>query len=213
MTHVLIVDDHPIVIQGCRRVLQDMGVETISGADGIVSGYRAYLRQRPDIVITDLSFESDDLGGLALIRRISDRDPDAKILVVSMHNDPAIVSRTLMSGAKGYVLKDAASAELAQAIGRLSAGEPHLDHEMAMKVAMLRAKNDRSPINALTERETQILALLAQGNNNDKIAAKLGISYKTVTNATALIRSKLKLGSLAELIRFAIQNKSDLASQ
>ena len=206
MTSVLIVDDHPIVLQGCRRVLQDMGIDAIKEVTSVISGYRAFLRQRPDIIISDLTFEGDDLGGLALIQRIAAKDHAARIIVFSMHDDPAIVSRALTNGALGYVLKDTSSSELAVAFAKMVAGEPHLSHDLAMKVAMLRAKTDRSPFSGLTDREIQILSLLGQGNSYDKITAKLGISYKTVTNATSLMRTKLKLTSLAELIRFSIHN-------
>lgn len=111
MTSVLIIDDHPMVLQGCRRVLEDMGIGRLYEATTVVSGYRAFLRHHPDVVIVDLTFQGDDLGGLSLIRRIASSDRKARILVLSMHNDPAIVSRALESGALSYVLKDMSSSE------------------------------------------------------------------------------------------------------
>lgn len=159
--------------------------------------------------MTDLTFEGDDLAGLGLIRRIAEKDPTTRIVVFSMHDDPAIVSRALSSGAQGYVLKDGPSSELTTAFMRMLAGEPHLSHELALKVAMLRAKGDHSGVQGLTDREHEILSLLGLGNSYDKIAARLGISYKTVTNAMSVMRAKLKLTSLAELIRFAMNNTMD----
>jgi DNA-binding NarL/FixJ family response regulator len=103
MASVLIIDDHPIVLQGCRRILQDAGVATILEARDIVGGYRLYRRHRPDAVIVDLELQARGLGGLSLIQRIHAHDPHTRILVFSMHSDPAIVARTLEAGALGYV--------------------------------------------------------------------------------------------------------------
>ncbi len=205
MSTALVVDDHPIVLQGCRSILRDLGAENVFSATSVVSGYRAFLRHTPDVVVLDLTFEGDDLGGLSLIGRISSTDKKARILVFSMHNDPTIVSRALESGALGYVLKDSPSSELVVALEKLLAGEAHLSHKLAMQVAMLRSKGGSPATKELTSREVQILTLLGRGNSYDKIAAKLGISYKTVTNACSNMRSKLKITSLAELIRFAIK--------
>jgi len=95
MTRVLIVDDHPIVLQGCRRMLQDAGVAEVLEARDVASGYRLYRRDRPDVMIVDLAVQNKGLGGLALIRRISAHNPRARILVFSMHSDPVIVARAL----------------------------------------------------------------------------------------------------------------------
>lgn len=109
-----------MVLQGCRRVLEDMGIGRLYEATTVVSGYRAFLRHHPDVVIVDLTFQGDDLGGLSLIRRIASSDRKARILVLSMHNDPAIVSRALESGALSYVLKDMSSSEFSTAFERFS---------------------------------------------------------------------------------------------
>ncbi len=206
MTSVLVVDDHPIVLQGCRRVLSEMGAGALHEASSVVAGYRAFHRHHPDVVITDLTFHGDDLAGLSLIRRIASSDKKARILVFSMHNDPTIVSRALESGALSYVLKDTSSTELTVAFEKVMLGEPYLSYKLAMQVAMLRSKGTKSVLGELTDRETQILSLIAKGNAYDKIATKLGISYKTVTNTCSSMRSKLKIATLAELIRFAIAN-------
>jgi len=208
MTQVLIVDDHPMVLQGCRRVLQDIGICALHEATSVISGYRAFLRHHPDVVITDLTFHGDDLGGLSLIQRIAASKIRSRILVLSMHNDPTIVSRALESGALSYVLKDMSPIEFATAFQKVQAGEAHLNHKIAMQVALLRAKKTAQSEHKLTSREVQILALLARGNHYEMIATKLGISYKTVTNACSSMRAKLKLNSLADLIRFAIKNDS-----
>lgn len=204
MTRALVIDDHPITLQGARTILEDMGIVAIDEAATLRAGYRAFLRARPDLVLIDLTLEDDDLSGLALIPRLAALAARPSIIVFSMHNDPTIVARALAAGAASYVLKDAPSDELAVAIRHVLAGEPYLSHALAMKLAMLQAKRHADGATALTERETQILALLGQGNSFEKVAERLGISSKTVSNATALMRAKLDLASLAELIRLAM---------
>lgn len=206
MTRALVVDDHPITLQGARTILEDMGIAPIDEAATIRAGYRLALKSRPELAIVDLTLEHDDLSGLQLVERIAARLAQTRIIVFSMHNDPTIVARALAAGAASYVLKDAPSDELAAAVRHVLAGEPYLSHALAMKVALLQAKRDAAGAAALTERETQILTLLGQGNSYDKVAERLGISIKTVSNATSLMRSKLKLKSLAALIRFAMDN-------
>src|SRR5437773_11802821 len=112
MTSVLIIDDHPIVLQGCRRMLEDAGVETVLEARDAVSGYRLYRRHRPDVVIVDLAMQGSGLAGLPLIRRIRSHDPVPRILVLGMHSDPIIVSPCLDAGATGYRLEDSSSTDI-----------------------------------------------------------------------------------------------------
>ena len=210
MTSALVVDDHPIVFQGCRRVLEDLGVDTIHEATSVTAGYRAFLRQRPDMVVVDLTLDGDDLGGIALIQRIKSAGPKTRVLVLSMHNDPTIVARAIDSGAAGYALKDMPAADLIAAFEKVLGGETYLDHKLAMQVAMLRATEDRtSPLRILSEREKQILSLLGRGHGYDQIALKLGVSYKTIANTASQMKEKLKIDTLAGLIRFAIANDSD----
>src|SRR3954454_13869548 len=162
MTSVLIIDDHPIVLQGCRRVLLDGGVETVLEARDIVSGYRLYRRHRPDVVIIDLSLQGNGLGGLPLIQRIRAHDPRTRILVFSMHSDPIIVSRALKAGAAGYILKDTASRDLLEAFERVRNGGHYLANELAVQVALVGSGVRRDPLAELTPRELQMLGLLAE---------------------------------------------------
>src|SRR6266540_3318210 len=123
MTSVLIIDDHPIVLQGCRRMLEDAGVKTVLEARDATSGYRLYRRHRPDVVIVDLAMQGGGLGGLEVIRRMRSHDPRSRILVFSMHSDPIIAARALEAGATGYVLKD--SNELMKAFDQVRSGKPY----------------------------------------------------------------------------------------
>jgi DNA-binding NarL/FixJ family response regulator len=205
MTSVLIIDDHPIVLQGCRRVLLDAGVATVLEARDIVSGYRLYRRHRPDVVIVDLSLQGNGLGGLPLIQRIKAHDPRTRILVFSMHSDPIIVSRALKAGAAGYILKDTSSKDLLEAFEKVRAGSHYLGNELAMQVALVGSGARRDPLADLTPRELQMLGLLAEGKPYGRIANDLGISYKTVVNTCSQLKQKLGAKNLPDLIRLAVQ--------
>jgi DNA-binding NarL/FixJ family response regulator len=205
VTSVLIIDDHPIVLQGCRRILEDARVETVLEARDAVSGYRSYCRNKPDVVVIDLAMQGKGLGGLALIRRIKSRNARARILVFSMYSDPTIVARALEAGATGYVIKDTSSEEFVEAFEKVRAGTPHLSNELAMQVALVRTGSGGSPLKDLTPREMEVLALLAQGKPYGGIADTLNVSYKTVVNLCAQLRQKLGAKNLPELIRTAVQ--------
>jgi DNA-binding NarL/FixJ family response regulator len=206
MTSVLIIDNHPIVLQGCRRVLEEAGARTFLDARDVVAGYRLYRRHQPDVVILDLALQGSGLAGLALITRIRSRDPRTRILVFSMHKDPIIVSRALEAGANGYVVKDTSADELVKAFERVRAGAPYLSGDLAMDVALLGSRARRDPLSELTRRELETLALLAEGKSYGRIAEELNVSYKTVVNVCSQLKQKLSARNLPELIRAAIQH-------
>ncbi|MGZ3409124.1 MAG: response regulator [Xanthobacteraceae bacterium] len=205
MTSVLIVDDHPIVLQGCRRVLEDAEMTPILEASDLVNGYRLYLRHQPDAVVVDLSIAGDGLGGLALIRRIKLHDPHARVLVLSMHSDPMIVARTLEAGAIGYVLKDTSSDDLVKAVESAVAGKPFISGDLAVRVAMLKSRAQQDPLSELTPRELQMLRLLADGKSYGLIAKDLNVSYKTVVNTCSQLKQKLRAETLPALISVAVK--------
>ena len=206
MTSVLVIDDHPIVLNGCRRILEDAGVDTVLDARDLVSGYRLYRRHLPDVVIIDLALQGSGLAGLPLIQRIKSHDARARILVFSMHSDPVIVARALRAGATGYVVKDTSSEELVVAFEKVRAGTPHLSSDLATQVALVSAGAHRDPLAGLTPRELRTLGLLAEGKSYGRIAEELNVSYKTVVNTCSQLKDKLEAKNLAELIRAAVQH-------
>jgi DNA-binding NarL/FixJ family response regulator len=205
MTRVLIVDDHPVMLQGCRRVFEDAGIESILAASDIVSAYRIYRRHRPEIVIVDLALQGNGLAGLRLIQRIRVHDPRAGIVVFSMHSDPVIVSQALQAGATAYVLKDTSPDHLIEAFDAVRGGRPYLSNELAARVALSRAGASSDPRRDLTARELQTLGLLAEGKSYGRIAEDLCVSYKTVVNTCSQLKHKLNARSLPDLIRMAVQ--------
>jgi two-component system, NarL family, invasion response regulator UvrY len=135
VTSVLVIDDHPIVLQGCRRLLADAGVTSVLEASDVAAGYEIFCRHRPDAVIVDLAIGENRLEGLALIQRIKSHDPQAHILVLSMHRDPIIVARALEAGANGYILKETATDDLLTAIQTIQEGKSYLSQDLALQVA------------------------------------------------------------------------------
>ena len=205
MTSVLIVDDHPIVLQGCRRVLQDRGMAPIFEARDVETANQLARRHQPDVIIVDLAMQGGGLAGLSLIRTIRANNPQARILVFSMHSDPIIVSRALQTGATGYLLKDTSSEDLVRAVEGVAAGTPYLSSDLAARVALVGAGGASNPLADLTPRELQTLGLLAQGKSYGLIAAELNISYKTVVNVCYQLRQKLDVQTLPELVRLSVQ--------
>jgi DNA-binding NarL/FixJ family response regulator len=205
MTRVLIVDDHPIVLQACRRMLQDAGFNDVIEARDTDCGYQLYCNHHPDIVIVDLGIQAKGLGGLELIHRISAHGPHVRILVFSMYSDPAIVARALKAGATGYVAKDASPEDFTEAFESVRSGKPYLSSKLAMQVALANVQTRQSSFAELTPRELQLLSLLAEGNPYSRIAEQLNVSYKTVVNLSAQLKRKLDARNLPELIRAAVQ--------
>jgi len=204
-TSVLIIDDHPVVLQGLRHVLKDAGVKPVLEARDVTSGYRLFRRNRPDVIIVDLGMQGSLLAGLDLIRRMRSHEPCTCILVFSMHSDPMIVARALEAGATGYLLKDTSSDELMKAFDQVRSGKPYLSKELAMPVAFLRPQVGLTPLVNLTSRESQMLSLLAKGKTYSSIAEELGVSYKTVVNTCLHLKRRLGAKNLPELIGVAVR--------
>jgi DNA-binding NarL/FixJ family response regulator len=205
MTSVLVVDDHPVVLQGCRRLLQDADVTSIFQAGDVATGYELFHLHRPDVVIIDLALRKNGLDGLSLIRRINANDRRVPIIVLSMHRDPTIVSRALEAGAIGYVLKDTATEELLKAIQQVQIGHRYLSHSLAIDVAVSRAPYLPDSLVDLTPRELEVLTLLAKGRSYSHIAEELDISYKTTMNISWQLRKKLYVDNLPALVKKAMQ--------
>ena len=201
---ILIVDDHPIVRAGLRRLLagqQDTEVwEATSGKEALL----AFRQQRPDVIILDLNLP--DVGGLEIIGRLKIADPAARILVLSMHDDRIHVTRALQAGAAGYVSKTIPPAEIIEAVRRVAGGRTYVEREIAEELVFSNIQNPVHPLEELSSRDLEILRLLAQGRSLVHIADALGISYKTAANNCSQIKTKLRVATTADLIRLAIEH-------
>jgi two-component system, NarL family, invasion response regulator UvrY len=204
MTTILVIDDHPIVAQGCRQLIEDAGLGTSVEANSSAEALRAVHRFNPDVVIVDLGIDGNELAGLDLIERIR-AGSKAAVLVFSMHRDPIIVNRSLNAGANGYLVKDSAATKLVEAVRTVANGRPYLDHEIAMQLALHGPDKNKKLLADLTARELQILILLAKGKPYSEIASSLRVSYKTVVNTSAKLKTLLGAKTLSELIRSAME--------
>lgn len=203
MTKALIVDDHPIVREACERLLKSSGVETVSQASSPAEAFRIYRSLRPDVIVSDLTIRTGVLDGISLIRRLRLHDKTTPVLVLSMHMDPVIISRTLEVGATGYLLKTTCPEEFIKAFHRVSRGTRYVSHEIASELAFMELRGSVNPLRVLTLRELHTLALIADGKSYGSIAEELH-SYKTIANTASQIKTKLGAKSLPELMRIGI---------
>lgn len=213
MTKILVIDDHPIVLQGCRRVLEDAGIVDITLASNPIEGIRAYRSEKPDVIIIDLAIKKGILVGLTFIRRLRVHDKHTPILVLTMHEDPMIASQSLRLGANGYILKDTSSVDIVKGLQAVRQGKPFLSHAIASAIALMETKGRTNPLSGMTLRELQTLELIAQGKQYTAIAEELNVSYKTIANTCSQIKAKLGVKSLPELMRIAIDHLPEMAGQ
>jgi len=201
---ILIVDDHPIVRAGLRRLLTaEPEIEIREAASGR-EALSVFREQQPTLVILDLNLPG--IGGLEVLARLKAVDPDARILVLSMHDDQIHVTRALQAGAAGYVSKNASPEELLEAIRRVAGGYTYIEHEIAEELVFSQIRPASHPLKDLTSRDLEIMRLLAEGCTLPQIANALGLSYKTAANSCTRIKAKLAATSTAELIRIAIRS-------
>jgi DNA-binding NarL/FixJ family response regulator len=209
MIRILLVDDHAMVRQGIRSLLEGHGGYQIVGEAG---DGREVLHQlaaaTPDLAIMDVAMPR--LNGIETTRQIRAMSPITRVLMLSMHDDPQYVLEALRAGACGYVLKEGAFRELLAAIDAVMQGKVYLSQALhAMKVAEMRQGSGQGPPSALaglTPRERQVLQLIAEGNSGTEIARELGISARTVESHRERIMAKLDLHSIADLTRFAVRH-------
>ncbi|WP_075217366.1 response regulator [Mongoliimonas terrestris] len=205
MTKVIIVDDHPIVLQGCRRLIEESGACEVKASRTFLDAFQLYRRERPDVMIVDLGIAKKALAGLGYIRRLRIVDKSLPILVFSMHVEPTVVRKALSVGATGYVHKDASPEEIRLAFDKVRVGQRYIPGELAMQVALAPDPGQNAGLKDFTRREQEILALLAEGRSYGEIAEELGVSYKTVANVSSILKSKLDAETLPDLVFKAIQ--------
>jgi DNA-binding NarL/FixJ family response regulator len=206
LTHVLLIDDHPIVLQGCKKLLEDAGAQEVDEALSASAGFRLYRKRKPDVIVVDLAMQAGALSGLSFLRRLRRIDQETPVLVLTMHRDPMVVGRALELGASGYVLKDAPPEEVVQAFQKIRVGQSYLSHDLASDVVFTRIKEKSHKLDRLTPRELQTLTLVAEGKPYGEIADELNVSYKTVANICTQLKSKLGARTRPELMRIAIQH-------
>jgi two-component system response regulator NreC len=203
MIGVVIADDHAVVRRGLKQLLEaEPDVEVLAEA-GDIEDARRYVRgHHPQVLVLDLNLP----GGSSLkhIPSIRAESPDTQIVVLTMQNEPAYAREALGAGALGYVLKEAAETELVEAVRRAAVGDTYLNPRLGARVA---AEPPPGPPDGLSEREVDVLRMISLGYTNAEIAAQLYLSVRTVETHRAHIQQKLRLGSRAELVHYALDHK------
>ena len=200
---VVIADDHAVVRRGLRQVLDaEEGFEVVAEAVDLESARRYTRGHRPDVLVLDLNMP----GGSSLegIPEIRAECPDTQIVVLTMQNEPAYARHALGAGALGYVLKESAESELVEAIRRAAAGDTYLNPRLGARVA---AEPPSGLPDGLSEREVEVLRMIALGHTNAEIAEQLFLSVRTVETHRAHIQQKLRLGTRSELVRYALDHR------
>jgi DNA-binding NarL/FixJ family response regulator len=205
---VLIVDDHPIVRQGLRLMIDEEPDLKVCGEAQSEREARIAIRDlEPDVVIVDISLVQGD--GLELVRDVHAHHPALPMLVLSMHDELIYAERLLAAGASGYIMKQAASDQLLVALRRVLSGERYVSESLAENLGRARGGADSrtrgdDPIERLSNRELQVLSLIGRGQSSREAAERLGLSVKTVETHRQSLKRKLNLATNAQLLQYAI---------
>ena len=205
MTKVLIADDHAIVRAGLRALIgAEKGFELVGEASGGYEAISLVEKTMPDIMVLDLSMP--DLDGISVTKKIKPHFPDLKILVLTLHEDEALLKEAIKAGAAGYILKRAAETELISAMQTILRGDLYVDPSMVRTLLGEPKKTKLKQVGSeetLTSREEEILKLIVEGYTNRQIGENLSISFRTVEGHRANISDKLGLHSRVEFVRYA----------
>ncbi|MFT3731911.1 MAG: response regulator transcription factor [Hyphomicrobium sp.] len=201
---LLIVEDHPIVISGCRALFSQIDGMTIVEAQTAADARVAVAQETPDVAIIDINLP--DGSGLELTREFIARDPAARIVVFSMNDAPMLAIQAIEAGARGYVSKTGGSTDLREAVFAVGRGETWISDDLVQEMAILRAQNSTSR-ELLSEREQLVLRMLARGRSMAEIANDISVSYKTVASDCAILRKKLGARTSTEMVRIALEMK------
>lgn len=200
---ILIVDDHPVVREGYRRLLEmNSEFSVCAEADDAQSAYILYKKHKPSVVIMDLGLRA--VSGIEAARRIREWDRDARILIFSMHEGTAFAVKAFEAGAVGYVTKTSDPEQLISAVFALMRGGHYVSEDIAQALATDRLAGTQHLTESLSPRETEILRLLATGQSSEEIAALLNLSPKTIRNHHYMIKAKIGARSDTHLVWLAI---------
>jgi DNA-binding NarL/FixJ family response regulator len=202
---VLIVDDHPIVVSGCRAMLANEPNIVVNDAADADSGEAAFADDPSQLCVIDINLPG--VSGFELARRVLRRDADARIIMFSMNDDPIFAARAIETGAKGYVSKSGDPGDLVSAIRAVAEGGTFLPPSLAQSLAFAGPTFASSRLAKLTSREIEILRLIGAGKSLTEIAWMINASYKTVANTSSIILHKLGVRSSSELVRVAIESR------
>jgi two-component system invasion response regulator UvrY len=207
MVRILVADDHPIVRQGLKQAIADSPGMVVTGEAGDGREVLEQVRKNDfDVVLLDISMPGS--GGLDILKQLKSQKPELAILVLSMHPEDQYALRVLKAGASGYITKARASEELISAIRTVASGRKYISPSLSQELASkLGASAGKPSPQSLSNREQNVLRLIASGKTNKAIAEELSLSYSTVSTYRSRISQKLGLKSDAEMVRYAIENQ------
>ena len=205
MINVLLTDDHELVRTGIRRLLEDTGQVLIVGeADCGEDSLKMAQSLKPDVILMDVNMPG--IGGVETCRRILERNPRQKIIILTVHNERTFPKRLLEIGAKGYLTKECGIDEMVKAIKQVYAGESYIASSIAQQLALsLLPGNDLNPIDKLSRREFQVMLMISQGLSNLEISDQLCLSPKTISTYRLRLLEKLDAHSEVDLIKIAVE--------
>jgi two-component system, NarL family, response regulator NreC len=205
MIRILLADDHALVRHGFRMILAAQPDMEIAGEAG--NGREAVElaeRLKPDVVVMDVTMP--ELNGIEATRRLIELSPRTRVLALSMHKDNVYVREILRAGARGYLLKDSADADLIAAVRAVAKGEGYLSPGVSDAVLSDYRRHVTDPLDLLTTREREVLQMIAEGKTNKEIATSLNLSVYTIEAHRGRVMEKLNLHSTGELVRFAVRS-------
>jgi two-component system invasion response regulator UvrY len=203
---ILLIEDHPIVRDGCRRIFARRPDFEAIEANSAETGLAANRDLLPDVIILDL--ELPDAAGIDIIPDLMRDNPAARIVIFSMYEAATFVTRALERGARGYVTKNDDPNAILQAVDKVSAGAIYLGQSVAQNLALANLAPAADPLRALNGRERQVVALLGDGKSLSEISATLAIGYKSAANVVSVVKQKLKIATSPALIKFAVELKT-----
>lgn len=207
-TRILIADDHDIVRQGLRNLLEAEGWEISGEYSTGREAVEGAQQSRPDVAVLDISMP--ELNGVEATQQITKQFPDTRVIVMTMHDSEELARRVLEAGARGYVLKSDAARDLCNAVKSVLKGEPFFSgriSEMLLRGYLSKPnQTEAAAVPGLTPREREVVQLLAEGKSSKEVASVLGTSPATVETQRAKIMQKLDLHSVTDLVRYAIRN-------
>jgi len=205
MISVLLTDDHELVRTGIRRLLEDSKQISIVGeADCGEKSIQLAQEHQPDVILMDVNMPG--IGGVEACRRILQRNPKQKIIVLSVHNEQTFPKRLLEIGARGYLTKECGVDEMIEAIRQVHAGNSYIATSIAQQLALsLLPGNDVNPIDRLSRREFQVMLMISQGLSNAEISDKLCLSPKTISTYRLRLLEKLDAHNEVDLIKIAVE--------
>jgi len=205
MINILLTDDHELVRTGIRRLLEDTGqVQIVGEADCGETSLKLAQSLKPDVILMDVNMPG--IGGVETCRRILQRNPKQKIIVLTVHNEQTFPKRLLEIGAKGYLTKECGIDEMVKAIKQVSSGGSYIASSIAQQLALsLLPGNDANPIDKLSRREFQVMLMISQGLSNVEISDQLCLSPKTISTYRLRLLEKLGAHNEVDLIKIAVE--------